>query len=276
MMGFFSRLLTPARPKTGAAKPKSAKLQSAKPRSVSPKPDHCHVEIDGEAVRVGVVWNPRASRYTLRLRGSVREPVVTIPARGALVEARAFLDRHRGWLKARLAALPAATAIADGASVPLRGEPVVIVHQPGRGVARLDRSGDAPRLIVTGDPAHLERRVVDFLKREARIDFEAATARHAATLGVKVKTIRLGDPASRWGSCSSSGTIAYSWRVIMAPPHVLDYLVAHEVAHLREMNHSPRFWRLVEGLCPGLETSKHWLTKHGATLHAVGAGSEAA
>ncbi|PPE79515.1 metal-dependent hydrolase [Kaistia algarum] len=236
-----------------------------------PTPDHCHVEIDGERVRVALNWNPRASRYTLRLRGSVREPVVTIPYRGTLAEVRGFLDRHRGWLKARIDALPMATPLADGASIPLRGESVRLRHVGGRGTVRLQHTLTGDELVVAGDAEHLPRRVTDFLKREARADLEAATARHAAALGVTVKAIRLGDPASRWGSCSSSGTIAYSWRIIMAPPEVLDYLVAHEVAHLREMNHSPRFWRLVRTICPGMEAGKDWLHRHGASLHAVGA-----
>jgi len=252
-MGFFQRLTgSPAR--TSAA-----------------RPDHCHVEIDGEPVRVTLLWNERARRYTLRLRGSVREPVVTIPDRGKLSEARAFLDRNRGWLQARLAALPAATPLADGVSIPLRGTPVRIVHQPGRGIVRLQAQEDEMLLLVPGDIDHLPRRITDFLKREARRDLEAATARHAASLGVTVKTIRLGDPTSRWGSCSSSGTIAYSWRMILAPPSVLDYLAAHEVAHLREMNHSARFWRHVASICPGMAEAKAWLVRHGATLHAVGA-----
>lgn len=252
-MGFFQRLTgSPAR--TSAA-----------------KPDHCHVEIDGEPVRVTLLWNERARRYTLRLRGSVREPVVTIPARGKLSEARAFLDRNTGWLQARLAALPAATPLADGTRIPLRGVPVLIVHQPGRGIVRLQENDGAMQLIVPGEIEHLPRRITDFLKREARRDLEAATTRHAASLGVTVKNVRLGDPTSRWGSCSSSGTIAYSWRMILAPPAVLDYLAAHEVAHLREMNHSARFWRHVASICPGMEEAKSWLTRHGASLHAIGA-----
>lgn len=236
-----------------------------------PAPDHCHVEIDGERLRVTLNWNPRASRYTLRLRGSIREPVVTIPHRGTLAEAFGFLDRHRGWLKARIDALPAATPLVEGAMIPFRGEGLRIRHAGGRGTVRLETNATGAELIVAGDVLHLPRRVTDFLKREARADLEAATARHAMALGVTVKAIRLGDPASRWGSCSSSGTIAYSWRIIMAPPEVLDYLVAHEVAHLREMNHSLRFWRLVRMICPHMEQSKAWLTRHGASLHAVGA-----
>lgn len=237
-----------------------------------PRPDHCEIDIDGIPVRVALTWSPRASRYALRFSGSLRQPVATIPPRGSLAEAKRFIERHTGWLKARLDALPAATPIVDGARVPLRGVPVTVRHRQGRGLVHLEGSGELTLLIVPGESVHLARRVADFLKREARADFEAATARHAAALGVTVKAIRLGDPASRWGSCSTSGTIAYSWRVVMAPPFVLDYLVAHEVAHLREMNHSPRFWSLVHQLCPDMQAGKIWLARHGALLHAVGAG----
>ena len=252
-MGFFSR-------------------QPPRPKAVVARPDHVMLAIDGEPVRVALNWSPRASRYTLRLAGSVREPVMTIPPRGSLAEAQRFLERHRGWLKARLDALPVAQPLADGGQVPLRGVPLAIRHVGGRGLVHVEGEGAEAALIVPGDASHLQRRVIDFLKREARADFEAATARHAAALGVRVKAVRLGDPASRWGSCSTTGTISYSWRVVMAPPSVLDYLVAHEVAHLREMNHSPRFWKLVRALCPGMDAAKSWLTRHGAGLHAIGAG----
>ena len=94
-------------------------------------------------------------------------------------------------------------------------------------------------------------------------------ARHSATLGVKAKSITMRDTTSRWGSCSSSGALNFSWRIIMAPPEVLDYLAAHEVAHLREMNHSDRFWALVAETCPNFEAHKAWLRTHGTGLHAV-------
>ncbi len=112
-------------------------------------------------------------------------------------------------------------------------------------------------------------RVVDFLKKQARDDLLRAVGRHAAALGVQAKSITLRDTTSRWGSCSSSGALSFSWRIILAPPEVLDYLAAHEVAHLREMNHSPRFWKLVEETCPHTKTSKAWLKAHGSTLHAI-------
>ena len=123
---------------------------------------------------------------------------------------------------------------------------------------------------MRGDPAHVARRVTDFLKREARRDLEAAVARHAEALGVRPRSITIRDTVSRWGSCSTTGALNFSWRIVLAPPDVLDYLAAHEVAHLKEMNHSERFWALVEQLMPGMEAQRDWLRMHGAGLHAVG------
>ena len=113
--------------------------------------------------------------------------------------------------------------------------------------------------------------MIDFLKKEARHDLERAVMRHAMMLGVRVKAIRLRDQTSRWGSCSSTGMLSFSWRLVMAPPFVLDYLAAHEVAHLHEMNHGPRFWHLVESVCPETKQARAWLNREGLRLHAIGA-----
>jgi hypothetical protein len=168
--------------------------------------------------------------------------------------------------------LPDARPIADGASIPLRGELHLIRHAAGRrGTVTRAVDEDGPVLLVAGRVEHLRRRVLDFLKREARRDLERAVARHAMVLGVRPKAIRLRDQTTRWGSCSSTGTLSFSWRLVMAPPFVLDYLAAHEVAHLHEMNHSPRFWHLVESLCPRTSQARAWLNSEGLHLHAVGA-----
>ena len=148
----------------------------------------------------------------------------------------------------------------------------MIRHAPGgRGATHV---ADGPAIVVAGAPEHLRRRVVDFLKREAKRDLEPAVMGYAARLGVTVKAIRLRDQTSRWGSCSATGHLSFSWRLVMAPPFVLDYLAAHEVAHLREMNHSRRFWRLVESICPATEAARAWLSAQGGALHAIGAETE--
>ena len=126
------------------------------------------------------------------------------------------------------------------------------------------------RICVAGDAPHVSRRAGDFLKREAKRDLEAACRRYAEAAGVKIKRITVRDQSSRWGSCSTTGVLSFSWRLILAPPFVLDYLAAHEVAHLVEMNHSRRFWRLVERLCPGMQRAKAWLDAHGTDLHRYG------
>jgi predicted metal-dependent hydrolase len=114
------------------------------------------------------------------------------------------------------------------------------------------------------------RRVRDFLEREAKRDLQAAVARHTAALGIPARRITVRDTRSRWGSCSAKGYLNFSWRLILAPPFVLDYLAAHEVAHLKEMNHSPRFWREVHALCPRTEEAERWLKRHGTDLHRYG------
>jgi len=128
----------------------------------------------------------------------------------------------------------------------------------------------AHMLCVAGDRAHLARRVGDYLKRAAKHDLQASCRRYAADLGVTVKRVSVRDQTSRWGSCSSTGVLSFSWRLILAPPFVLDYLAAHEVAHLIEMNHSRRFWRLLLRACPATHRAKVWLNVHGADLHRYG------
>src|ERR1700684_4573215 len=166
----------------------------------------------------------------------------------------------------RLGRLPEWVRFADGIVVPLRGTPHRIVHRPGsRGTVWIEPdSAEEPLICVAGQAPHVDRRIGDFLRREARRDLEAASLRFAASLGVTVKRLAVRDQASRWGSCSSTGVLSYSWRLILAPPFVLNYLAAHEVAHLAEMNHSARFWRLVQRLCPDHQRARVWLDVDGS------------
>ena len=204
--------------------------------------DQFEIATESGLIAVTLRRHPNARNYTLRLKSATGAPVLTMPRRGSLREARQFLDRHAGWLLREMDKLPKPRPIVDG----------------------------APALVVAGDAAHLRRRVIDFLKREARRDLEPRVRQHAAALGVTVKAIRFRDQTSRWGSCTMSGHLSFSWRLIMAPSYVLDYLAAHEVAHLREMNHSRRFWRLCEALCPQTRQARAWLNAEGAKLHAIG------
>ncbi len=230
------------------------------------------IAFEGASYRVGVKRHHQARRYTLRIQASKREVLLTIPPRGSLKEAKAFAQRHGAWIAARLKRLPEAAPFVDGALVPVRGVPHRISHRRGtRGTVWIEAGDDSGlELCVAGDTPHLGRRVTDFLKRQARRELEAASRRHAQALGVTVVRVSVRDTSSRWGSCSSTGRLSYSWRLILAPPFVLDYLAAHEVAHLVEMNHSARFWRVVRSVCPDMERAKAWIDAHGADLHRYG------
>lgn len=215
----------------------------------------------------------QARRMTLRVRTASRDVTLTLPARTPMAAARDFVERHVGWIEQRLARLPEKVPFAPGEIVPLRGVPHRIVLREGvRGVVRVEPGlrGEGPTLAVHGAAPHASRRVTDFLKREARKDLVAASARHAATLGVKIGKLTLKDTTTRWGSCSVAGDLAFSWRLILAPAHVLDYLAAHEVAHRREMNHGPRYWANVARLVPDYDRAEAWLKAHGAALHRYG------
>jgi predicted metal-dependent hydrolase len=151
-----------------------------------------------------------------------------------------------------------------GVTMPLRGEPHEVKALAGRrgSVLAISRA-----IWVPGGPDHCGRRLRDWLIAEARRDLAAASEKYAALMGVKIRRVSIRDQKGRWGSCSSSGDLSYSWRLVLAPPHVLDYVAAHEVAHLRQMNHSPRFWRLVLTHCAHAARAKRWLKANGAELH---------
>jgi hypothetical protein len=214
----------------------------------------------------------QARRYTLRIQAATREVILTMPPRGSLKEAKAFAEKHGGWIAARLERLPEAAPFAHGMEVPLRGVLHRVVHRAQmRGTVWTEVDERGRHLIcAAGGGPHLARRVGDFLIREARRDIEAASRHYADLLGVSIKRVSVRDQVSRWGSCSTTGVLSFSWRLILAPPYVLNYLAAHEVAHLVEMNHSRRFWRLLKRLCPTMQRAKVWLDVHGTDLHRYG------
>lgn len=229
-----------------------------------------HIDIDGVDVPVIIVENARSERLTLRIMTGGKELRLSVPPHTPYRHIDQFLQKHRQWVAKKLALMPKVHTIADGTAIQLRGVPHLIVHQGrGRGLVKpVERDGQW-QLDVHGDIRHLSRRVVDYLKKQARSDLHLAVSSHADNLGVKAKSITLRDTTSRWGSCSSRGALSFSWRIIMAPPDILDYLAAHEVAHLRQMNHSPDFWELVAETCPHAKTSRAWLKTHGTVLHAL-------
>jgi len=227
-------------------------------------------EVDGIALPVVIREHGRARRLTLRMDPGGKALRVTAPVGLASSDIRSFLVRHRAWIAVRLSRYrDHCFAIRDGGSVPIRGvEHRIVASGRLRGLSEPGLEDDGPVLTVGGAPDRLGRRVADYLKKQAEGDLKQLVECHAECVGKPYRSIRLKDTRSRWGSCSAQGNLSFSWRIVMAPPHVIDYLAAHETAHLKEMNHGPRFWSLCHSLCPQTDEARAWLKSHGSRLQA--------
>lgn len=228
------------------------------------------VALEGCPTRVVLRRHARARRISLRVDAWRDAAVLTLPPRVGEAQAIGFLTTHARWVLEQLAALPPRVDFAPGARVPFLGEEREISHRPdARGAVRLDPG--APEILrVPGELAHLPRRVTDFMKREARAAIKPLVAEKAAAIGARPGRIMLRDQRTRWGSCTATGDLNFSWRLIYCPPAILDYVVAHEVAHLRHMDHSPAFWATVAEIAPAPKRSRAWLREHGLGLHRIG------
>ncbi len=233
---------------------------------------HMIGEFAGRVIHVRLVVDARARRIGLRIDPLRREAVAISPSKRAAPQALAFASERAHWIALQLQRLPTPAPFAPGAQIPYEGVPHELVWALGRGRAEF-HAGSPPRLIVAApDEGLFATRVARFLKAQAKDALTAAVERHSQALGVHASRITIKDTRTRWGSCTADKALAFSWRVILAPPEVLDYLAAHEVAHLVEMNHSARFWALVERCRPDFRTQRDWLKRNGLALHAVGAG----
>jgi len=226
------------------------------------------LRIDGKPVAVTVRLNPRARRLIVKVHPSTGEVTIVAPSKRSVDHAIDFARGETDWIAQRLKQVPPPVPLGLGARILYRGEEHVIRRGEGRRTPAWIDHEDGNRIIrVTGQSEHAGRRVHDFLKREARKVLEARSFEYAGYLGTAPKHLTVRDTASRWGSCSTQRSLSFSWRLILAPPFVLDYVVAHEVAHMREMNHGPRFWRLVEDLIGDTERPQVWLRESGSLLH---------
>lgn len=240
-----------------------AVLRFVLPKAV-PEPEQLSIAHAGDILPVTFVRSRRARRASLRVDAARRRIVLTAPLRMARGTAIDFAHAQAGWIAARLERLPMPRPFVDGAELPLFGAPHRICYR-GDMRGTVWREGD--EIHVAGQPEHLPRRLRDWLTAELRRHLVPLVHEKAAKADRRVKRISLRDSRSRWGSCGPDATLSFSWRLVFAPPDVIDYLAAHEVAHLVHLNHSPRFWAVARTLCDGpIEVPQAWLRRNGETL----------
>lgn len=223
------------------------------------------MDLDGVAIETR--RSARAKRLQIRIDSAKRQAILVIPSGATLTDAEKFARAHEAWIRRELSSLPCQVPFVPGAIVPIEGEPTELVFDPALGT-KVERTTAA--LVVGGRPVGFERRVLAWLKQYARARFLRETSDFAYQLGHTVPSLSLRDSRTRWGSCSSSGRMSLSWRLILAPPGVGRYVVAHESAHLVHMNHGPKFWATVDQLFPEHGPWRHWLRRHGDELRRYG------
>jgi len=240
--------------------------------------------------------HPKARRLTLRVSSTDRSAIVTVPPYCSDKETISFLENHRNWLFEQFEKLPEAAPFKHESIIPLRGADHKLIfagQSRGKGVIWIENQETntetefetletqentipeihMPEIHINGTEHFAPRRLTRWLIDQARKDLQERSKWHSDNLGLSYNKIMIKDQRSRWGSCSSRGILSYSWRLILAPSDVLDYVAAHEVAHLAEMNHGPDFWALVEQTLPTYKTAKAWLSENGSELHRYGAKS---
>lgn len=213
-----------------------------------------------QPIEVRLRRSARARRLTLRVSSLDGRVTLTLPDRVRLSEARAFAESRRPWIEEVRERAPDTVPVVPGVCLPVGGRMVVLEARHGA------RAGlhDTRLVVPERRPAHA---ALGVLKTEARMRLARASDRHASALGLAHRAISMRDTRSRWGSCTADGRLMFSWRLVMAPAEILDYVAAHEVAHLRHMDHSPAFWSVVASVCPDWKAHRSWLREHGPGLH---------
>lgn len=205
----------------------------------------------------------KLKRLSLRIDHKKRIVVFSMPKFYPGKKAVDFINSHIDWIEEKLAQLPQIKEFEDGETISLFGQQISICHQTDFGAPKLINN----TLFVGGDKEFLHRRIKDYIKRESKKEFLKKSQNLASRLGYPLTGVSIKDTKSRWGSCSNRKHINYSWRIALAPDFVIDYLMAHEVAHLKHQDHSSNFWKTLESLYPNAQAGKDWLIKHGNKLY---------
>jgi predicted metal-dependent hydrolase len=225
------------------------------------------ISLGGRVIPLVVRRNRQARRVVLRIDIEAGGIALTLPGRTALAEGLALAHERADWVLRCLDKLPARIPFADGAILPILGNELAIRHAPQtrHGVQRID-----DELFVSGGSEHLPRRVGDWLKREAKREIATRAQPMAERIERTIAGLTVRDTRSRWGSCTPDGKLSFCWRLILTPEWVLDYVVAHEVAHLAHLNHGPKFWATVKSLGVKPEQARAWLDVHAERLQRIG------
>ena len=214
--------------------------------------------------------NRRAKRLIIKVDPVAGEILVTAPSKRAMPEAIRFANERSDWIAGQLSDDLRGKPFAEGMKIPYRGVDHLIINSGGlRAPVRLDQEY-MPVIRVGGEPAHINRRITDWLKREARRELLDRVDYYCARLEKKRGPVKIRDTRTRWGSCSSDGVLSFSWRLILAPHFILDYVAAHECVHLIHMDHSPAFWRKVANLGVDARAAANWFDANGAALFSYG------
>lgn len=223
-----------------------------------------HVTIGKHVIPVAIRISPRARRISIRISAAKDKVAMTLPKRTALESGLRFLHTKADWIMTHIQA-DYTIRLADGVTISVLGKDYTIHNAQGRGITHLDEENN--RLMVYGAPEFTERRVKDFLEKLLLETCVHKSAAMAGKIDRKISRVRVMEAGSRWGSCTSKAVLSFNRLLIFAPLVVLDYIIAHEVAHLKEMNHSTRFWQVTENLYPAVDTARQWLRRYGHSLH---------
>lgn len=225
-----------------------------------------YLAYDGRKIPIEISRPARSARIKVRIDPR-RGIVLLLPKRASLKAGLSFLKQEIDWIASNINKLPSAVPFRDGAMLPVLGRPHRITHVPEQRGFVWAEDG---HIYVAGGAEHLPRRVKDWSRKMAKTEISVWAADYAGKIDVRYSGITLRDQISRWGSCSSTGNLNFSWRLLLMPEEVMSYIVAHEVAHLRHMNHSSDFWQVVDELHSAVAPAKKWLKTNGADLHKYG------
>lgn len=226
-----------------------------------------HVELEGDLYPITITRRPRARRYVLRVDSKDQQIKLTVPSRASIKGGIEFTQSRANWIFQQLHKARQHMALVPGVAFPLLGLPTLLMHQPGRGVAELDEAEQPQTLMIYGDGAFFQSRLKRYLKQYLKDYLDLQVKFYAEKLGAEYSKISVRDTSSHWGSCTPDGKLSFAFRLVFAEPHLVDYIVAHEVAHLKEMNHSPAFWKLVGDICPDYKHHRKWFKQYGEQLN---------